>query len=95
MYHKNREDLAKLGVLFSDMDSAVREHPEMSYTELEFDTATSAGLPRLVFLLDTAAADVGIPLDQLIDHAFGARQDAGSYVCQGRMPRARLLRARA
>ena len=48
----------------------------MSYTELEFDTATAAGLPRLVFLLDTAAADVGIPLAELIDHAFGARQEA-------------------
>jgi Fe-S cluster assembly protein SufB len=29
VYHKNREDLAKLGVLFSDMDSAVRDHPEI------------------------------------------------------------------
>ena len=29
VYHKNREDLAKLGVLFTDMDSAVREHPEI------------------------------------------------------------------
>jgi Fe-S cluster assembly protein SufB len=29
VYHKNREDLAQLGVLFSDMDSAVREYPEI------------------------------------------------------------------
>src|SRR5919206_2017101 len=29
VYHKNREDLAKLGVLFSDMDSGLREHPEI------------------------------------------------------------------
>ena len=53
-----------------------RDKPEVSYTELEFDTATAAGLPRLVFLLDTAAADVGIPVAELIDHAFGARQEA-------------------
>jgi hypothetical protein len=48
----------------------------VSYTELEFDTATEAKLPRLVFLLDTGAADVGIPLEKLIDREFGGRQDA-------------------
>ena len=29
VYHKNREDLEKMGVLFSDMDTAVREYPEI------------------------------------------------------------------
>jgi Fe-S cluster assembly protein SufB len=29
VYHRNREDLEELGVLFMDMDSAVREHPEI------------------------------------------------------------------
>ncbi len=29
VYHRNRDDLEKMGVLFSDMDSAVREHPEI------------------------------------------------------------------
>jgi Fe-S cluster assembly protein SufB len=29
VYHKNREDLEGLGILFSDMDTAVREHPEI------------------------------------------------------------------
>ena len=29
VYHRNREDLEKLGVLFTDMDTAVREYPEI------------------------------------------------------------------
>ena len=29
VYHRNREDLEEQGVIFSDMDSAVREHPEL------------------------------------------------------------------
>ncbi len=29
VYHRNREDLEKLGVLFCDMDTAVREYPEL------------------------------------------------------------------
>jgi hypothetical protein len=65
-----------VAVLGTRYGSPVRDRPEVSYTELEFDAATAAGLPRLVFLLDTAAADVGIPLGALIDHAFGARQEA-------------------
>ena len=50
--------------------------PEVSYIELEFEAATEAGLDRLVFLLDTDAADVGIPLSKLIDHEHGAQQHA-------------------
>jgi Fe-S cluster assembly protein SufB len=29
VYHRNRDDLAAQGVLFTDMDTAVREHPEI------------------------------------------------------------------
>ena len=29
VYHKNREDLEKQGVLFTDMDTALREYPEL------------------------------------------------------------------
>jgi len=65
-----------VGVLGTRYGAPVRDKAEVSYTELEFDTATAAELPRLVFLLDTGAADVGIPLDQLIDHQFGIRQEA-------------------
>src|SRR5580700_7487370 len=64
-----------VGVLGTRYGSPVRDQPGVSYTELEFDTATEAGLPRLVFLLDTNAADVGIPLSKLIDREYGVRQD--------------------
>ena len=65
-----------IGVLGTRYGSAVRDKPQVSYTELEFDTATEAGLPRLVFLLDTGAEDVGILPSALIDREFGDRQDA-------------------
>jgi Fe-S cluster assembly protein SufB len=29
VYHRNREDLERQGILFSDMDTAVREHPDI------------------------------------------------------------------
>jgi tetratricopeptide (TPR) repeat protein len=65
-----------LGVLGTRYGSPVRDRPDLSYTELEFETATQANLDRLVFLLDTDAEDVGIPLSRLIDREYGARQDA-------------------
>jgi len=64
-----------VGVLSTRYGSPVRDRPEVSYTELEFDTATEARLDRLVFLLDTDA-NVAIPPSKLIDREFGARQDA-------------------
>ena len=65
-----------VGLLGTRYGSPVRNMPKVSYTELEFGTATEEGLDRLVFLLDTSAADVGIPLSALLDRKFGARQDA-------------------
>ena len=56
--------------------SPVRDEPGMSYTELEFNTATEAGLDRLVFVLDTETVAAGIPPSKLIDHEYGARQEA-------------------
>jgi hypothetical protein len=63
-----------VGLLGTRYGSLVMDRPEISYTELEFETATEAGLARLVFLLDTDAADVGIPLSLLIDQEYGSRQ---------------------
>jgi tetratricopeptide (TPR) repeat protein len=65
-----------VGMLGTRYGSPVRDRPEVSYTELEFEAATEAGLPRLVFLLDTDADDVHIPVSKLNDHEFGARQEA-------------------
>ena len=65
-----------VGVLGTRYGSPVRDKPEVSYTELEFQTATEAGLDRLVFVLDEGTADVGLPVSALIDREFGARQDA-------------------
>jgi hypothetical protein len=65
-----------VGILGTRYGSPVGDRPEVSYTELEFDSATEARLDRLIFLLDTDADDVGIPPSKLIDLDFGARQEA-------------------
>jgi tetratricopeptide (TPR) repeat protein len=65
-----------LGLLGTRYGTPVRDRPHMSYTELEFDAATGAGLDRLMFLLDPDAEGVGIPPSRLIDREFGDRQDA-------------------
>ena len=65
-----------MGVLGTRYGSPVRDRPDLSYTELEFDTATKAGLDRLVFVLDTDAENIGIPPSRLIDREFGDRQEA-------------------
>ncbi len=65
-----------VGVLGTRYGSPVQDQPEVSYTELEFNTASEAGLDRLVFMLDEDGEDVRIPPSALIDREFGFRQDA-------------------
>jgi hypothetical protein len=56
--------------------SPVRDRPELSYTELEFETATARGLPRLVFLLDDQSRELDMPASALNDPEHGMRQAA-------------------
>ena len=65
-----------VGILGTRYGSPVKDRPTVSYTELEFEAATQAGMHRLMFMLDLDATDVGIPLHSLIDLDFGARQEA-------------------
>jgi hypothetical protein len=64
-----------VGVIGLRYGSPVRDRPDVSYTQLEFEVAAELGLPRLVFLLDENAA-LPMPASQLIDLEHGARQAA-------------------
>src|SRR6266568_1182330 len=64
-----------VGIIGFRYGSVVTDDPSRSYTELEFDTATELGLPRLVFLLDE---DAVLPMPQRLqsDPVYGERQQA-------------------
>lgn len=63
-----------VGVIGFRYGSPVADQPNVSYTELEFDTATARGLPRLVFLVDEEPT-VPLPRTFFVDPQFGDRQD--------------------
>jgi len=71
-----RECDVLLGIYGLRYGSPVRDQPEVSYTELEFLTATDAGLPRLIFVMDADSEELGLPPRALIDPDYGDRQGA-------------------
>src|SRR5580658_4775303 len=77
-----------VGLIGLRYGSPVQDQPEVSYTELEFEAATDAGVPRLLFLLDEEAA-LPIPAARLLDRNpdLQARQRA----FRERLPQAGLV----
>lgn len=56
--------------------SPVHDQPELSYTEQEYEAATAAGIPRLLFLLDPSSSELNLPEEALQDSQYGDRQEA-------------------
>ena len=64
-----------VGIVGFRYGSPVRDEPEFSYTELEFEAASELGIRRLVFLLDEDAV-LPLPQNCLSDPEYAARQQA-------------------
>ena len=84
-WERVRECDVYVGLIGLRYGSPVRDRPEVSYTELEFEAATAAGMPRLVFVLDEEAV-LPIPAVKLLDSAPGMHARQRAF-------RARLLEA--
>jgi formylglycine-generating enzyme required for sulfatase activity len=68
-----RECDVYIGLIGLRYGSPVRDRPDVSYTELEFESATEApALTRLVFLLDPNSS---VPVGPFTDLKHGTRQD--------------------
>jgi len=64
-----------VGIVGLRYGTPVRDRPEVSYSELEFEAATQHGIPRFMFLLDDQAV-LPLPARQMIDDEYGRRQTA-------------------
>ncbi|MFF5173291.1 DUF4062 domain-containing protein [Micromonospora sp. NPDC000089] len=62
-----------VGLIGLRYGSPVRDRPEVSYTELEYEAASRSGKPRLVFLLDE---DAELPVIAFADFRFWDRQQS-------------------
>lgn len=60
-----------VGLIGFRYGTPVRDRSELSYTELEYETARETGIPRLVFLLDEEAE---VPARAVVDTEFAHRQ---------------------
>jgi hypothetical protein len=61
-----------VGIIGFRYGSPVRDRPDVSYTELEFEVATEHGLRRLIFMLDESA---DLPPGAVRDLEHGVRQE--------------------
>jgi hypothetical protein len=64
-----------VGIIGFRYGSPVRDRPNRSYTELEFQTAVERQLPCLILMLDENAS-VPIPVTHLFDKEYADRQQA-------------------